>query len=401
MFTAAEPPRVANVDAAKRQHDPELVERVVASMFASDRQADRLINAFEALPGGAGWKLLDDALAADRAGLTDAPPELRALLTPILDPPAWVDFELADAGAVAWWRAGGLTQLAALVSGSLAFGYQSAGFARPLAATGRLTQMAPRRLAETARWVLVATRPGAMRPGGDGVAATVRLRLVHTLVRSHLRRTGEWNTADWGEPISIGDTIAVGIGGFFIVPLRALRDLGVRYTPAELDAIFHLWRWICFVLGVPERYLPASYAEAEALMEAAFALDGGPNEDSARLVRALLFHGFAYDRFLPRPLAAVARTAAGHAFGGLARRWMGNEMADRLDVPDTPLVHLPLLLRPLHRARDAARATGLLGSDERIVELELALVERAMALVRAAPAALRPEFVADEPALAA
>ncbi|MDX6643121.1 MAG: hypothetical protein QOD76_1083, partial [Solirubrobacteraceae bacterium] len=362
---------------------------------------DRLIDAFEALSGGVGWKLLDEALANGPAALADAPPELDALLTPILEPPAWVDFELADSGAVAWWRAGALTQLVALVSGSLAFGYQSAGFARPLAATGRLTQMAPRRLAETARWVVVATRPGAMRPGGDGIAATVRLRLVHTLVRSHLRRSGEWNAAEWGEPISIGDTIAVGIGGFFIVPLRALRDLGVRYTPAELDAIFHLWRWICFVLGVPDRYLPASYAESEELMEVAFALDGGPNDDSAKLVHALLFRGLAYERFLPRPLAAVARTATGHAFGGLARRWMGREMADRLDVPHTPLVHLPLLLRPLHRARDAARATGLLGSEERIADFELALVQRAMELVRAAPAAIQPEAVQHEPALAA
>jgi hypothetical protein len=118
-------------------------------------------------------------------------------------------------------------------------------------------------------------------------------------------------------------------------------------------------------------------------------------------VHALLFHGLAYDRFLPGPLASVARTATGHAFGGLARRWMGNEMADRLDVPYTPLVHLPLLLRPLHRARDAARVTGLLGSDERIVELEFGLVERAMALVRAAPTAIQPETVEQEPALAA
>jgi hypothetical protein len=401
MSNAAEPPRVAGVEAAKREHDPELIERSVASLWETDEPADRLIETFRTLSGGAGWQMLDEALAIGPESVLDAPPELGALLAPILDPPAWVDYDRIDAGAIAWWRAGGLTQLVALVSGSLAYGYQSAGFARPLAATGRLTQMAPRRLAETARWVLIVTRPGAMRPGAPGVSATVRLRLVHTLVRAHLRRAGNWDTARWGEPISIGDTVAVGIGGFFVVPLRALRDLGVRYSDDELDAVFHLWRWICFVMGVPERHLPQSFAEAEAMMHAAEALDGGPNEDSRRLVHALLFRGLAYDRLLPGPLAAVARAASGHAFGGLARRWMGDEMADRLEVPDTPLVHLPILLRPLHRTRELARASGLLGSDERIVRVEFAVMERVMALARAAPGAIQPEAVEDGPALAA
>jgi hypothetical protein len=43
----------------------------------------------------------------------------------------------------------------------------------------------------------------------------------------------------------------------------------------------------------------------------------------------------------------------------------------------------------------------VLGSDERIVELEVAFVERAMALVRAPPTAIQPEAVEEEPALAA
>lgn len=394
------PPRFTDVEAAKLAHDPEIVDRIVASAFESDESADRLVAAFAVLPGGAGWRMLDRALAEGLDAVPEAPPALGEVLGPVLHPPAWVDFEAVDAGAVAWWRGGGMVQLLTMTAGSLAYGYRSASLTRPLAATGRLAEMAPRRLGETSRWVLAAARPGAMRPGAPGLHDTVRLRLLHALIRAHLRRAGGWDTTAWGEPISVGDTLATGMGGFFLIPLEAMRDLGVRHERAELESMFALWRWISFVMGVPERHLPATLEEAEATIAAALTLDGGPNADSPRLMRALLFHGLGFDR-LPGPLGAVARGATGQLLGGFARRWLGDDMADRLEVPNTPLKRLAPVLRPLTRARSRALATGAFGSQERIVELEYAVMERVLAAVGAAPAALRPEAVERESRLAA
>ena len=395
---SSSPPRFTDIDAAKRLHDPRLVDRIVASAFESDEVADRVVAAFARLPGGVGWPMLDRALAGE--AVPGAPAALAELLAPVLDPPEWVDFDAVDAGAVAWWRGGGLVQLLTMTAGSLAYGYRSASLTRPLAATGRLTAMAPRRLGETSRWVLAAARPGAMRPGGTGLHDTVRLRLVHALVRAHLRREGRWDAAAWGEPISVGDTLATGMGGFFLIPLDAMRDLGVRYERADLEAIFALWRWISFVMGVPERHLPASLDEAQATLAAALTLDGGPNADSPRLMRALLFGGLGFDR-LPGPLGAAARAATGQVLGGFARRWLGDDMADRLDVPDTPLKRLAPVLRPLTRARSLAVGTGALGSPQRVVDLEYAVMERVLAMVGAAPSALAPEAVERRPTVAA
>jgi hypothetical protein len=392
------PSRFARVQEVRARHGDALVDRLVAYTKLSDEPADRLIEAFRALPGGPGWRMLDEALVPGAPAPAGAPPELAAFLAPVLEPPAWVDFDLVDAGAVAQWRVGGATQILALTAGSLAFGYQSATLSRPLAATGRLTRMAPRRLGETARWHIAATRPGAMRVGADGLAATVRLRLVHALVRDHLRRDG-WDVQAWGQPISIADTIATGIGGFFLVPLRALQDLGVRYTPAELEAIFHQWRWISFVMGAPSECLPAGLAEAQEWVDVALELDPGPSEESADLMRALLFHGVDVARLFPGPLASVARLGVGQLLGGFTRRWMGDELADQLHVPATPLVHLAPLLRPLVRGRDVVRATGVLGSDERVAAVEHALMLRVLGL-RGAPPTLAPETVERSPTLA-
>jgi hypothetical protein len=227
----------------------------------------------------------------------------------------------------------------------------------------------------------------------------VRLRLVHALVRTHLRRKG-WDTAAWGEPISLADTLATGMAGFFTVPMHAMEDMGVRFTPAEREAIAHLWCRICHLMGVPEEHLLRSYAEADAWAQCALELDPGPIPESPALLDALLFSSQRHEH-LPGPAAFVARQVSGHVFGAFARRWMGDERADALGAPDTPLKHVAPLLRPLNRARDMALATGLLGSDERIAALERAIVLRLMRLNGAPPAQISPEEVEREPVLRA
>jgi hypothetical protein len=188
--------------------------------------------------------------------------------------------------------------------------------------------------------------------------------------------------------------------GFCVHPQRGLQDLGVRYTPAEREAITHLWAWITFIMGAPQEFVPRSYAKATAWGDAALALDSGGIAESPELLHALLFHGLAFERVLPRPAAALARTMTGHALGACARRWMGEERADEINAPNTPLKHLVPLLRPAIRARDTLRATGLLGSDDRLVRLELALTERAMRAAGTPTTQIQPEHVEQHPVLA-
>jgi hypothetical protein len=341
--------------------------------------------------------MLDAALRDGIEAVPDAPPELVDFLEHALTPPDWVDLDLVDRGAVAWWRAGGQLQLLALTAGSLAYGY-STSFARPLLLTGRLEQMAGRRLGETSRWVLQATRPGALHPGAEGLRQTVRIRLVHALVRRHLHASGAWDTANWGEPISVGDTLATGIIGFFTYPVAGLRDIGLDYSADELEAMTHLWAWISHLMGVPEAYLPTTYAEAVELAAAAADVEDVRIEGADRLVHALLFHGLLPERLLPPGLQRPIRALVGHAFAAVARHWMGPERADLLGVPDT---RARLLIGPLRAAvgaRERVRRTGLLPSDARLVGLELQIADRIMDLT-GAQAPMTPDATAREPAI--
>lgn len=390
------------IAAIKEKHDPDLVDRIARGAFEGDPVADRLIAKFKDLPGGAGWRMLDEALENGAENVKGAPLELAELLAPAVEPPDWVDLDLVDAGAAAYWRSGGLNLGLALICGSLAYGYKSARLTRPLAATGRLEKMAPRRIQETSRWVAAATKPGALRPGSDGIRATMRLRLVHALVRQHLAADPDWDTPEWGMPISASDTLVTGIGGFMTIPVKALQDLGVRFSPAELEAMTHQWMWIASLMGAPDYLRARCYRDACTTMDTALQLDDGPHVDGPKLMHALLYYGveFPLEGKLPRPLKPPMRAIKARYLGGFARRWMDEEMADHLNVPSTRLAQLAMLfLRPLTMFREIARATHLLGSDERIANMELALVERVSAAQFGPVETIAPHEAEREPVL--
>ena len=61
-------------------------------------------------------------------------------------------------------------------------------------------------------------------------------------------------------PISASDSLVTAIGGFMTMPIEALKDLGVRFSPAELEAMTHQWAWVAALMGTPAPLIPRSYA---------------------------------------------------------------------------------------------------------------------------------------------
>lgn len=354
----------------------ELRARLAAGRYRGDPQADALVERFCELPGGAGWKLFECALEHGIDSADGAPPELRALLERASGLPAWLDLDLVDAGATSFWRVGLPALAPSLIYGSLAFGYQYGDLSRPLAATGRLERMATRRLGETARWVLAVTTPGAMAPGGEGWRSSLRVRLVHALVRRHLLDSGEWDVEAWGVPISASAMMATAIGGFAIVPQRALTDVGAGATAADRESRTALWRWAGYVMGVPPGLLPANWREAERLIDTLATFDLGPNDDGPALMRALTRHGLPLEGLLPAWGVAPARLALAPMIEALVRRWLGEAASDALGVRRTPIVRLVPLARPLVRSLGLVLASGLLGDEQSAAQAQIKLVGR-------------------------
>ncbi|HUA75300.1 MAG TPA: oxygenase MpaB family protein [Solirubrobacteraceae bacterium] len=356
--------------------DDRLRARLEAGRHRGDPAADALVEVFRELPGGSGWQLFERALEQGVDAVPGAPEELGALLTEASSTPSWLDLDLVDAGAASFWRAGLPALAPSLIYGSLAFGYQYGDLSRPLAATGRLERMASRRLGETARWVLAVTTPGAMAPGGEGWRSSLRVRIVHALVRRHLLDGGSWDAEAWGVPISASAMMATAIGGFNIVPQRALSDVGAGATAADRESRTALWRWVGYVMGVPPALLPCNWREAERLIDTLATFDFGPNEDGPALMHALTHHGLPLEGLLPPWGVRPARLVLTPMIEALVRRWLGEAVSDELGVGRTPVVRLVPLARPLVRSLGLVLASGLLGDERRTAQTQIRLVGR-------------------------
>jgi hypothetical protein len=350
------PARVHHVEAARAQFGGR-VDRLITALDDLDPLADAAAAALDR-PGS--HALVDAALR----GQTDPrtlPSALRELLASVAEFPAWVDWARVDRGCHVFLRAG---FAGGLVLGlrSLPYGYAAPAGNKPLVFSGRLAERAPRRLAETARFVAAVSEPGALRRREDGFAITLKVRLMHAQVRRLLLGSGRWDSARWSAPINQHDMLGT-VFLFSQVFLDGLRLLGLRISRAEGDDFIHLWRVIGWLIGVDEALLPDDETDARASAEAIYLTQGPPDDDSRALAAALLGSPGQTARTPAEQRQAAVRMRISRQ---LCRHLLGNELADQMHVPDDrPVLATPLLcgaLAGLDRARASLPALDRLAA---------------------------------------
>ncbi|MFF5035412.1 oxygenase MpaB family protein [Nocardia salmonicida] len=346
--------RFLNRDLAHSRFDPRLVRRLEQGLEEADSLADAVVASFGSSPQHS-----FRAVNAWLDGETGVPDSLATMLEPIAELPDWLDEDALERGSTALWRNGILWIGLSFNCAALAAGYQSGAGVKPLTFTGELNYRSRRRMQETGRWFLAATSPGALRRNGEGFRETVRVRFMHAGVRKRILQSGEWNQEAWGVPINLTDT-AYGVSGeFSTIPLAAMRDAGVHFTERDLDDIQHMWRYIGYLLGVPDDLLPYNAARAREIIAIKDLTDTPADADSRQLVKALIENGFDPATVLPKSMIGIGTRPLVATLYALTRRWAGEDVADSLGLPNTSLKYLPTLLRPAVRAGEVARRWGL------------------------------------------
>ncbi|ALG83273.1 oxygenase MpaB family protein [Gordonia phthalatica] len=364
---------------AVRERFPERVDQMADGLMVGDPLADAVI-ADVMSDSDLTWRTVLTALESPTDATTDSE-ALRAFLDHVTDTPEWFDAAVARAGARAWWRFGSL-QVGTLYQ-SLIYGYQAQGFVRPLIETGRLSEGTWDRVVATGRWVTLATAPGMMAPGAPGWVETVRIRLVHAMVRHHLLARG-WDSDEWGAPINQTYSQLTITAGFLILPLTIAKDLGIRYSSAELEAITHLWRYIGWTMGVEPARLPVDFADATEIRTISREFRLRPVDASRVLVKALLDDGYRTAVGLPGPLDGVlhhlTKPLLRPFFSAISARWVDPEVVRAMGLRTTPLHHVVGLARPLVRSREVVRTLGLLGAERSVAQREFRLVTRGLGI---------------------
>ncbi|WP_149913774.1 oxygenase MpaB family protein [Sphingobacterium cavernae] len=199
--------------------------------------------------------------------------------------PNWLDQEKLKFGSELSRRAG-LSALIVLRDYCLMGGYESAAINKPLIYTGALKKGAVKRLNDTVNFWVNITKEGGLEQNSEGFRQIFLTRCIHSYSRISILKRTDWDSNKWGIPLNTWDMLATNLG-FSLVFLVGLRKIGIQPSPKEVDGLFHFWKYVGSLLGIPLALLPENENEAiEALYLWTMTQREG-DEDSRSLADAL------------------------------------------------------------------------------------------------------------------
>jgi hypothetical protein len=250
-----------------------------------------------------------------------------------------------------------------------------------------------RRIRETAQMVMDVMVPGGLQAGGRGVRATMKVRVMHAIVRHMImddpraiaNPSDPALKASFGLPVNQED-MAYTLMTFSYVVIEGFRTMGYQMTDRQREGYIHCWNVVGYLMGIREELIPASFADARQLFEAIQRRQHGQSEAGKKLTAALLD---AVQDALPGdhhdPLVAA-----------LARRLVGDATADTLGIQRPTLVQQIRLDAVLEAWALSARLATELHADKPIriasEELHHAIMVK-MGGMAGAPFEVPDEFV--------
>lgn len=209
---------------------------------------------------------------------------------------------------------------------SLPLLYLDAKGAPVLIKTSRLTnedrslRIFARRIAETGQFLVDTMTPGELQPGGRGITAIQKVRLIHAAIRQFIPPE-EWDEATLGKPINQED-MALTLLTFSVVLTEAMTKFGLALTDEQQQAFLHTWKAIGHNLGLLPELLPADHQEGVALLEKILARHAAESEAGKLLTASLL--DFAREHFPQKELQQAPES--------LIRYFLGPERAQMLGI---------------------------------------------------------------------
>lgn len=218
-------------------------------------------------------------------------PEVTAFLEQTCQLPAWADREkMKRASAI--FDIHGLQMVMMLFGAALPTLYAARKGAQVLVLTNRMVDYTflKRRIMETAQFMMDVTEPDAFEPQGHGIAAVLKVRLIHAAIRRCILSDPTWNAhwdMEWGVPINQVD-LAGTMLSFSTTVMHAMENSSIRLSPEEKEAYLHHWKVIGHILGIHDVFMPVDYADSIDQMDTTLKLNHEPSEAGKILASALV-----------------------------------------------------------------------------------------------------------------
>lgn len=259
----------------------------------------------------------------------DVPESVKKLFSQTQKIPDWLDSNLLKSGAELCMR-GNIDSLISLRDYCLIGGYDYAYLNKPLTATEALKKGAVKRLSETLDFWVHATRYDALEIHAKGYEFAIKTRLIHSYARLSIKKHyKQWDTENWGKPINSWDMMATYIG-FSLVFLHSLQKLGNTFSEAEEKGIFHLWKYVGYLLGIPEQLLPDSKKQATEYFYLWTSVQPPSDKDSILLAHSLL------NESLENPILKFKFQRKNLRYLHICCTWflLDDEVCKRLQIPE-------------------------------------------------------------------
>ncbi|MCZ4499957.1 MAG: hypothetical protein JWQ74_2512 [Marmoricola sp.] len=328
----------------------------LAGMWQADELGDAVVNDPD---GPAAARAVRTMMTEGVGAVADPPASVQALLAALTTDPDWLERERLDRASDVLVRYSGQWGLV-LGAASLLAGADNWIAAQPLLLTGRYGTQPAVRSIEVGEWLSRVVQPGGMAIDGPGYQHTVRVRMIHAHVRRHITRSAaagrmEWDEPAWGVPIP-QPYMAFTLAEFGHISLAAMEQIGVRLRPAELDDVYHLWRYVGHLIGVVPALNPVGAVDQIRIEELYKLTSPGPNEYSRDFVKALTEDYLAPQlaTLIPGP-DRLRNDAARRTMYAMSRVFLGDEAADGLAIPDGIGKHVVRAARPALLLADQLR----------------------------------------------
>jgi hypothetical protein len=259
----------------------------------------------------------------------DVPESVKKLFLQTQKIPDWLDYDLIKNGAELCMRSN-LDSLISLRDYCLIGGYDYAYLNKPLIATEALKKGAVKRLSETLDFWVNVTRYDALEIHKKGYEFAIKTRLIHSYARLSLKKHYKsWDTDNWGEPINSWDMMATYIG-FSLVFMHSLHKLGNTFSEQEEKGLFHLWKYVGYLLGIPENLLPDDKKQATQYFYLWTSIQPPADKDSVLLAHSLL------NESLENPILKYRFQRKNLRYLHICCTWflLDEEVCKRLQIPE-------------------------------------------------------------------
>ena len=353
-----------------READPDLADAYIEHTRIGDPLADAAMESIGDVDQATRHRLLNAGMDGNEEAMREAPAALRDFFNAMDGPPPFgFDPEKARIGARAFHRHSDLF-FVGLVLASLITGL-SEGLAKGFYLTGR-TAGNLRRVKQNTRHLVDITLPGGLDRLGDGWKLTVRIRLIHAQVRRLLLNSREWDVAAEGLPLHMAH-MALASTGFSAINLQAVRKLGLHLTEEERDGFMHIWRYVTWLLGVPDGLLFRNEDDALRLRRIAHLCELPPGPMAVEVA-----HG--YINTVPELIGVTDPAKRKKLLGVLlktSRALIGNDLADAFGYPKGSTFGVLKLVR-VQRRLQIIRSKVVPGADPHSVANFAGMLQRSV-----------------------